>query len=225
MTTLQAVLDRLNAIATPETAAGMARYGIKTDKVLGISIYDLRKVAKEIGVDHGLALQLWETGYSEARILASYIEDPQTISDEQLEAWVKDFDSWEICDQVSGIFEQGPYAYRKVFEWSEREEEFVRRAAFAIIAGLVVHDKEMSDERVASFFPVIVRESIDGRNFVKKAVNWALRNIGKRNLSLNHQAQQVARQLLESESKSARWIGRDALRELTSEKVQKRLSG
>jgi 3-methyladenine DNA glycosylase AlkD len=225
MTTLQAVLDRLNAIATPETAAGMARYGIKTDKVLGISIYDLRKVAKEIGVDHELALQLWETGYSEARILASYIEDPQTISDEQLEAWVKDFDSWEICDQVSGIFEQGPYAYHKVFEWSEREEEFIKRAAFAIIAGLVVHNKEMSDERVASFFPVIVRESIDGRNFVKKAVNWALRNIGKRNLSLNHQAQQVARQLLESESKSARWIGRDALRELTSEKVQKRLSG
>jgi 3-methyladenine DNA glycosylase AlkD len=225
MPTLEEVLAQLESLADADHLAGMEHFAIKTEHALGISIYELRKVADQIGVDHALAQQLWNTGILEARILASYIDDPAQVSEAQLESWVAGFDSWAVCDQVCDLFERTPYAYHKVFEWSQREEEFVKRTAFALIAGLAVHDKAATDEQFESFFPLIIREASDERNFVKKAVNWALRNIGKRNRHLNVRAIEVARQVEQLDSKSARWIARDALRELTSEKIQKRLGG
>ena len=201
----------------------MARYGIKVDKAFGVSIPTLRGMAKELGKDHTLALELWESGFHEARILASYIEDPAQVTEEQMESWVADFDSWDTCDQVTDLFERTPLGYQKAIEWSEREEEFVKRAAFALMAGLSVHDKKAEDSQFEHFFSIILREATDERNFVKKAVNWALRNIGKRNLALNAKAIQIAGQMAEIDSKSARWNAKDALRELRSEKIQERL--
>lgn len=201
----------------------MARYGINTQKALGISIYDLRRIAITVEPSHELAEELWATGIHEARILASYIERPEWVTEDQIERWVADFDSWDICDQVCGLFEATRFAYAKVFEWSERPEDFVKRAAFAMIAGLAVHDKQASDEKLAQFFPVILRQATDERNFVKKAVNWALRNLGKRDLELNRLAIITARQIQQIDSRSARWIASDALRELGSEKVHGKL--
>jgi 3-methyladenine DNA glycosylase AlkD len=220
---LEAILLRLDGLANPENLAGMKRYGINTTRALGISIYELRKVAREIGYDHELALALWESGGHEARILASYVDRPEWVSEAQMERWAAGFDSWDLCDQVCDLFDRTPFAYLKVYEWSARTEEFVKRAAFAIIAGLAVHDKDASDEHLAQFLPVIVQASGDERNFVKKAVNWALRNLGKRNRRLNALAIETAGELADSLSKAARWTGRDALKELNSEKVQKRL--
>lgn len=220
---LEEVLDYLKSLANPANVAGMARFGINPHGTLGVDIYTLRKMAKEIGVDHALALQLWESGIHEARILASYVADPQQMSEAQIERWAADFDSWDVCDQVCGLFEATPFGYRKAVEWAGREEEFVRRAAFALMAGLAVHDKKAPDEQLAAFFPVIVQASDDERNFVKKAVNWALRNIGKRSRALNAQAIAAAREIQARGSRPARWIAADALRELTSEKVQARL--
>ncbi len=218
------IIAHLHSLANPENVAGMARYGINTQNTLGISIYTLRPLAKEIGCDHHLALRLWESGIHEARILAAYIDDPALVSEEQMERWVVDFDSWDVCDQVcSSLFDRSPFAYQKALEWSEREEEFIKRAGFVLMAALSVHDKEAPDERFEQFFPVIVREASDGRNYVKKAVNWALRQIGKRSRYLNELAVQTARQVQQIDSPAARWIASDALRELTGEKVQKRL--
>lgn len=224
MDTAEEVLAHLNSLANPENVRGMARYGISTQGTLGISIYTLRPLAKEIGVNHALALELWESGVHEARLLAAFIDDPEQVTPEQMEHWVSDFDSWDICDQVcSNLFDRTPYAYTKAFEWSEREEEFVKRAGFVLMAALSVHDKKAPDERFLEFLPIIRREAIDPRNFVKKAVNWALRQIGKRNRDLNQYAIQVAQEISQINSPAARWIAKDALRELTSEKVQSRL--
>jgi 3-methyladenine DNA glycosylase AlkD len=217
------LLDRLHVIAKPENVAGMARFGINPYNTLGIDIYTLRKIAKGIGTDHALAAQLWDTGIHEARILASYIADPRQISEAQIEQWVADFDSWDVCDQVVELFSKTPFAYPKAAEWSQRPDEFVKRAAFALIAELSAHDKQSPDEKLAQFFPLIVRASDDDRNFVKKAVNWALRNLGKRNRALNEQAISTARQIQALGTRPARWIAADALRELTSPKVQARL--
>ena len=214
----------LQAMAKPENVAGMARYGINADRTLGISIYELRKIARRIGSDHSLALALWECGVHEGRILASYVEDPKQVTEEQAEAWAHDFDSWDVCDQVCGLFEQTGFAYRKVFEWSQREEEFVKRAAFAILAGMAVHDRAAPDAQFAQFFPVLEAQAGDGRNFVKKGVNWALRNIGKRNQSLHAEAVASAHRIAGQSSRSAHWIAADALRELTSEKSLARLA-
>lgn len=219
------IIARLKSMANPENVAGMARYGISTKNTLGISIYTLRPLAKEIGRDHELALELWESGIHEARILAAYVDDPTLISEEQMEHWVMDIDSWDVCDQVcSSLFDRTPYAYVKAFEWSERQEEFVKRAGFVLMAALSVHDKNAQDSQFEDFFPVIIREVMDERNYVKKAVNWALRQIGKRNRQLNDRAIQTAQEIKKIDSRAARWIATDALRELTGEKVQKRLS-
>jgi len=220
---VSAVLEQLKSMANPDNVAGMARFGINPRQTLGISIYDLRKIAKKIGVDHNLALVLWDSGYHEARILASYIADPQKVTEDLMETWVADFDSWDTCDQVCGLFGSTPYAYSKAIQWAERSEEFVKRAAFALMAELAWHDKSASDEQLEQFFPVIARHATDERNFVKKAVNWALRNIGKRNQRLNRLAIETAEAIQKIPSKSARWIASDALRELKSEKVQNRL--
>jgi 3-methyladenine DNA glycosylase AlkD len=221
--TPESILDRLRALANPDNVAGMARYGINTQGTLGISIYTLRPIAKEIGRDHALALALWDSGIHEARILASYIDDPLQVTEAQLERWVVDFDSWDVCDQVCDLFGRTPFAYQKSLEWSARNDEFVKRAAFALMAELAVHDKKAPDEKLAQFLPVIAREATDERNFVRKAVNWALRNIGKRDRHLNELAIETAQQIRQIPSKAARWIAADALRELTGEKVQARL--
>jgi 3-methyladenine DNA glycosylase AlkD len=223
MPSIEEILARLHALANPDNVAGMAHYGINTQGTLGISIYTLRPIAKEIGRDHALALALWDSGVHEARILASYIDDPLQVTEAQLERWVLDFDSWDVCDQVCDLFGRTPFAYPKAFEWTLRSEEFVKRAGFVLMAELAAHDKKAPDEKLAQFLPVIVRESADERNFVRKAVNWALRNIGKRNRHLNELAIETARQIHQIPSKTARWIATDALRELTGEKVQARL--
>jgi 3-methyladenine DNA glycosylase AlkD len=157
--------------------------------------------------------------------LAVFIEDPAKVTEEQMDSWAADFDSWDVCDQAcTSLFDLTPHAWKKVFEWSKDEREFVKRAAFSIIAGLSVHDKKADDKQFIEFFPIIKRESIDERNYVKKAVNWALRNIGKRNVNLNKKAIQTAKEIQKFNSKSARWIASDAIRELTSEKVKQRLN-
>ena len=218
------VLSELRAQANAENVAGMARFGINPEGTLGLSIPTLRAMAKRIGIDHDLALDLWETEIHEARILASMIDDSKQVTSEQMDAWAADFDSWDVCDQVCGnLFDRTPYAFAKVAEWSERDEEFVRRAAFALLAALAVHDKRAPDSAFVGCFPLIVAAATDERNFVKKAVNWALRQIGKRNVELNRQAIALAREIQRIDAKSARWIAADALRELTSDPVQARL--
>lgn len=203
----------------------MERFGINTKKSFGVSVYEIRKLAKEIKRNHGLAQKLWDTGIREARILASLVEDPKAVTEKQMEGWVKDFDSWDVCDLTcSNLFDKTPYAYKKAVEWSGRGEEFVKRAGFVLMAVLSVHDKKAGNKKFEQFFALIKKHSSDERNFVKKAVNWSLRQIGKRNLPLNKKAIQVAREIAKIDSKSARWIARDALRELTSERVKKRFN-
>lgn len=224
MTTLDEVLDKLNEKAKSDQLEGMARFGIVGDQRMGVSVPDMRNIAKEIGKDHQLALELWDTGIPEAMIVAGMVAEPDKLTEEQMEDWVVDINSWDICDQVCmNLFEKSPYAEQKIYEWSEREEEFVKRTAFALIACLAWHDKDASDQAFTKYFPVIKNGSTDDRNFVKKAVNWALRNIGKRNIELNQAAIQVAREIQAVDSKSARWIASNAIRELESDKVQERL--
>jgi 3-methyladenine DNA glycosylase AlkD len=222
---LEQVLKELRSIADPKNVDGMARFGINPEGTLGISIYDLRPMAKRIGKDHEFAAQLWSTGIHEARLLAGFIDDPEKVTGRQMEAWAADFDSWDVVDQVcSSLFDQTKFAYPKAVEWSEREEEFVKRSGFVLMAALSVHDKDASDKEFEKFLPIIKREATDERNFVKKAVNWALRQIGKRNLALNKKAIKAAEEISKMDSKSARWIAADALRELRGDKVQSRLA-
>jgi 3-methyladenine DNA glycosylase AlkD len=181
-------------------------------------------LAKAIGKDHALAEQLWNSGIHEARILASMIDEPRLVTEEQVERWVAAFASWDVCDQCCGnLFDRTPFAYRKALEWSERSEEYVKRAGFALMAYLAVHDKRASDDAFEQFFPAIVAQATDERNFVKKAANWALRQIGKRSQRLNQRAIETAGAIGQIDARAARWIAADALRELTSEKVQQRL--
>jgi 3-methyladenine DNA glycosylase AlkD len=218
------ILNKLKSMSNPEAVKGMARYGINPKNNLGVSIYKLRPIAKEIGKDHKLALKLWSSGIHDARLLACFIEDPAKVTSEQMDSWAKDFDSWDVCDQAcTSLFDLTPLAWKKVFDWAKRDEEFVKRAAFSIIAGLAVHDKKASDKEFEQFSPLIKKHSVDERNYVKKAVNWALRNIGKRNLALNKQMIKLSKNIQKIDSKSARWIANDAIRELSSEKVQNRL--
>jgi 3-methyladenine DNA glycosylase AlkD len=217
------IIARLRSMANPKLLEQEKRLGIEVANGLGISIWDLRRVAKEIGRDQALAEELWKTGIREARLLAGYIANPQTISDATIERWAKDFDSWDIVDQVADAIWLSPFAIKKANEWSRRKEEFVKRAAFVIMAGLAATVKDVTNAEFEKFFPIIERESTDERNFVKKAVNWALRNIGKRNLALNRKAIATAKQIAKMEDKTAQWIAKDALKELTSDKVQLRL--
>jgi 3-methyladenine DNA glycosylase AlkD len=224
MPSVEEVLEKLKSNSRPDQLEGMARYGMAVERRLGVSIPDIRKIAKELGKDNKLALELWKTGIAEARIIAAMIDDPEKLTEGQMEDWVKDIDSWDVCDQVCmNLFEKTPLAWQKIIDWSEREEEFVKRTAFALIACLAWHDKKAEDERFIELFPVIMRGAVDERNFVKKAVNWALRNIGKRNLNLNKAAMNAAKEIHRLDSKAARWIAFDTLRELESEAVQMRL--
>jgi len=225
MASAEDVLDKLQSKAKPEQLTGMAKYGITIEQRLGVSVPDMRKLAKEIGKDHKLALDLWKTGIAEARIMAGMVGDPGKLTEEQMEDWVKDINSWDVCDQVCmNLFEKNQLAWKKIIDWSEREEEFVKRTAFSLIACLAWHDKKVSDEKFIELLPVIIRGATDERNFVKKAVNWALRNIGKRNLKLNEAAINAAKEIKQLDSKAARWIAADAIRELESDAIQSRLS-
>lgn len=220
------ILSTLKSLSDPQRVSGMGRFGINPETIYGISIPNLRNIAKEIGKDHPLAGQLWSSGIHEARILACMIDNPEMVSEAQLECWVTDFDSWDVCDQCCNkLFDKTEFAYQKAAEWSGRPEEFVKRAGFVMMAQLAVHDKKADDRQFEPFFPIIVKESADQRNFVKKAVNWALRQIGKRNPNLNQRAIEVAETIKQTDSKAARWIAADALRELTGDKVQERLWG
>lgn len=204
--------------------AGMARFGIATDKAFGIKHPYLKKIARGYRNDHSLALELWSSGYHEARLLATIIDDPKQVTEDQAEAWVNELNSWDICDGFTGnLIDKTPFAYKKAMQWARREEEFVRRAGFALMAWLPVHDKKAPETKFRPFFPMIIRYATDERNFVKKAINWALRQLGKRSLALNRRAVQTARQVAKLDSRTARWIAKDALKELEGDSVQKRL--
>ena len=218
------IIQKLKSLSDPEAVKDMARFGINPENTYGVSIPSLRKIAKETGGNHELAQRLWLSNIHEARILASMIDEPEAVTERQMEEWVKGFDSWDVCDQCcSNLFDKTEFAHRKAAEWSTSEEEFVKRAGFVLMATLAVHDKKATDEAFAKFLPMIKRESIDSRNFVKKAVNWALRQIGKRNLDLNKMAIKTAEEIQQIDSRSAKWIATDAIRELTSEAVHKKL--
>jgi 3-methyladenine DNA glycosylase AlkD len=217
------VMKKLKSLKNPKNVEGMARFGINPDKNYGINVTTLRKIAKEIGKDHELALQLWDSGIHDARMLAAHIDEADKVTEEQMEEWAHDFNSWDVCDNACGhLFDKTKYCYKKAFEWTKRDEEFVKRAGFAIMAWAAVHDKKSDDEVFEDFLEEIKREPTDNRNYVKKAVNWALRNIGKRNLKLNKKAIKIAEEIKKIDSKSARWIASDAIRELTSDKIKKR---
>ncbi|VVB58573.1 DNA alkylation repair enzyme [Candidatus Anstonella stagnisolia] len=218
------IAARIKSLRNPKNIAGMARFGISSKNTYGLSIPTLRAMAKEIGKSHPLALLLWKTKIHEARLLAGFIGDPSELTSSQMDAWVADFDSWDVCDQVcSNLFDRSPLAWKKVFQWVKSEKEFTRRSGFALIAALSVHDKKATNAQFLSLLPLIKKYSHDERNFVRKAVNWALRQIGKRNLVLNKAAISAAKEILSQNTKSARWIANDALRELQSPQVQKRL--
>jgi 3-methyladenine DNA glycosylase AlkD len=222
--TAEEVIAELRSHANPKNVEGMARFGIASTNTLGISIPTLRAIARRCGRDHALALALWDSGIHEARILACLVEDPKTVTKKQLESWVRDLDSWDVCDGfATGFVDATPFAYDLAMKWSRSKHEFVKRAAFATIAGLAVHDKKAPDDNLLQFLPIISRESGDDRNFVKKAVNWALRQIGKRNFACNTAAIACAEQIRADGTKAGRWIAADALRELRSKAVQTRL--
>ncbi|MCE5214955.1 MAG: DNA alkylation repair protein [Methanobacterium sp.] len=218
------IIKELEDLSNPDDVVGMARFGIDSSRAYGVRMPELTRIAQETGKNHALAEKLWQHGYTETRILASLIDDPKLVTEKQMERWALDFNSWDVCDQCCmKLFRKTPFAYPKIYEWSNREEEFVKRAAFTLIATLAVHDKKADDDRFEGLFPIIIRESTDDRNYVKKAVNWALRQIGKRNLSLNQKSIIIAREIYEIDSKSAKWIANNALNEIKSDKIQKRL--
>jgi 3-methyladenine DNA glycosylase AlkD len=209
------VLEALQQLAQPQRLPGMRRFGINTDRALGVNMPTLRKLARALGRNHDLALALWATQVHEARLLATMVAEPKRLTVAQMEAWARDFDSWDLCDGAcSNLFCRTALAWEMAPAWAAREEEFVRRAGFVLMATLAVHQKAAPDAAFLAFFPLLERYAPDERNFVKKAVNWALRQIGKKNPALREQALGLARRIREQPHKSSRWIAADALREL-----------
>jgi len=218
------VIDRLRSLGDPKAVEGMTRFGIQSSNSFGVSVPQLRTLAREVGRDHMLAMKLWETGLHDARLLATMVDDPRKVTLEQMDKWVRDFDSWDVVDGSCGnLFDKTPFAVAKAKQWCKREEEFVKRAGFVMMAELAVHDKEAKDKVFLDFLPLIVGGASDKRNFVKKAVNWALRQIGKRNMKLNKAAVSTGRRIRKIDSGAAKWVAADALRELKSPQVLKRL--
>ena len=218
-------VERLRALGSPKAIEGMARYGIQSSNSFGVSVPKLRKLAREIGHDHLLAVDLWATGLHDAKLLATMIDDPIQVTVDQMEKWVHDFDSWDVVDGCCGnLFDKTPFAVDKARDWCKREKEYEKRAGFVMMAELAVHDKYASDKVFLDFLPLIVEGSSDKRNFVKKAVNWALRQIGKRNGRLNKAAIETGLRIQKLDSGAAKWIASDALRELQRPQVLKRLS-
>jgi 3-methyladenine DNA glycosylase AlkD len=221
---LEQIIKKLKTNSSKKNLEAMTRFGINTNNAIGVSMPTVRKIAKEIGKDHSLALQLWDSKIHEARILASVIDEPNKVSEKQFEKWVTDFNSWDICDQCCGnLLDKTPFAWKKAVELTSRKEEFVKRTGFVLMATLSVHDKEAENKKFERFFSLIKKHATDERNFVKKAVNWALRQIGKRNIALNKKAITAAKEIIKMDSKAAHWIATDALRELQGDAVQKRL--
>ncbi len=222
--TKAAVLRELKALADPRVRAKMAYFGVNVPKALGISAPVLHALARRIGKDHRLAQELWGTSLHEARILATLIGESEKVTAAEMDRWVRDFDSWDVVDAACCyLYAQAKPAWKKAAEWSRRSEEFVKRASFSLVAYLSYKDEAAPDAQFARFLRVIEREAHDERNFVKKAVNWALRNIGKRNARLNREAIRAAERIRRQGSHAARWIAADALRELKSDAVQRRL--
>ncbi len=218
------IIKKLKSLSNPKNVVGMARFGLVSKKVLGIKKPVMDKMAKEIGKDTELALKLWASGIYEARVLAALIADPKIITDSQIEEWINDFDNWGVCDNACmNLFDKIPDVYQKAKKWAGEPKEFVRRTSFALMASLAVHDKKASDDEFKKFLPIIKKYSTDERNYVRKAVNWALRQIGKRNKNLNKEAIKVACEISKINTRASRWIAGDALRELTSAAVRKRL--
>ena len=218
------VIEQLKRASSPSSLPGMKRFGIQVEHALGVSIPDIRKLAKRIGKNHTLAQRLWATGIHEARILAAMIDEPSKVTANQMDRWVRGFDSWDLCDQCCmNLFDKTPFAYAKALAWSRRKEEFVKRAGFALMACLAVHDKQASNESFEKFLVAVEKGSFDDRNFVMKAVNWALRQIGKRNRQLNRAAIKKAREIQRFDSKPAKWIASDAIRELTNPRISRTL--
>ena len=210
------VIVLLKQKCNPAYLEGMKRFAIETNNALGIPIPELRKLARVIKKDHALALILWDAGWHETRILASMIDDPSLVSQQQINDWVNDFNSWDICDQVCGnLFDRTAFAVEKAIAFSSDSQEFIKRAGFVLMAEYAVHNKTADDKTFINFLQIIEREACDNRNFVKKATNWALRQIGKRNDALKISAIETAYRILLQESKSAKWIASDALKELT----------
>jgi 3-methyladenine DNA glycosylase AlkD len=223
--TCEEIIERLKSLGDPKAVEGAARFGIHVPDILGVSAPNLRKLAKEVGPDHRLAAQLWRTSVHDARILATLIDDPVKVTKRQMERWARDFNSWAVCDAACCcLFDKTPYAWDKAVEWTGREPEYVKRAGFVLMAALAVHDKKAPNGRFEAFLPFLVQHATDERNLVKKAVNWALRQIGKRNAHLNQLAIRTAEDIRRTGSRAARWIASDALRELTSDRVQARLT-
>lgn len=220
------IINKLKSLSNKKNVEGMARFGINPNGTLGISVTTLRKLAKGIGKDHKLALELWESGIHEARILSALIDIPNEVSEKQTETWLKDLDSWDVCDQLMmNLFDKTEFAFNKALEWSRRKPEFEKRAGFALMATLAFHSKTLQNNQFDELFQCIISECTDERNFVKKSVNWALRQIGKRNLDLNKKAVEICKIIMTKypDSKPAKWIAKDALRELTDEKTIQRI--
>ena len=218
------ILEKLKSKSRSDRLEGMARYGIKTDNRLGVSIPDIRKIAKDFGKNHEIALELWKTGYADAKITAALIDEPEKVTETQMGEWVMGIDSWDVCDQICmNLFDKTPYAWKKIIDWSERNEEFVKRTAFSLLACLACHDKHADDNKFIEYFPLIKKNASDDRNYVKKAVSWSLRHIGKRNLNLHKAALKLADEIKQIDSKSAKWIGSDVVRDLNSDSTLRRL--
>jgi len=225
MMNVDQVIEMLDTSADASRIAGMQRYGMDTGMRLGVSVPEIRAIAKTIGTNHPLALELWDTGIAEARILAGIIADPAQISPTQMDAWAADFNSWDVCDQVcDNLFRKTPHAWMKVHEWSRRQAEYEKRAAYALLACLAWHDKSAGEEQFIQALPLIKMGSNDPRNYVKKAVSWALRNIGKRNPNLHKIAANFAEGMLKVDDNTTRWIARDALKDLSSEATERRMA-
>ena len=221
---VQSALKWLKSHSTKATLQGMARYAIPSDDAYGVAMKDIKALGKTLGRNQALASALWDTGVYEARMLASFVGDPAQLTSAQMDRWCKDFDNWAFCDTMSfNLFDRSPHAWAKVKQWSSRRDEFEKRTAFALLWSLTVHDKESGDAPFIEGLTLIEREASDQRNFVKKAVNMALRATGKRNRVLNAAAVATARRLAGSKNATAKWVGTDALRELTSPAVMKRL--
>jgi 3-methyladenine DNA glycosylase AlkD len=218
------IFERLKSKSRKDQLEGMSRYGINIDKRLGVSIPNIRKIAKEFGKNHEIALELWNIGFADAKITAALIDEPEKVTENQMEEWVKGIDSWDVCDQICmNLFDKTPYAWKKIIDWSKRDEEFVKRTAFSLLACLAWHDKNAEDNKFIDYFPIIKRNSTDERNYVKKAVSWSLRHIGKRNLNLHKAALKLANEIKQIDSKTAKWIGSDVIKDLNSDATKRRL--
>ena len=225
MQQVREVLDWLAKRGSQRNRYGMARYGIVARKAFGVSMGTMQSLAKRLGRDHALALALWKSGWHEARMLCAFVEDPARVTPAQMDAWAADFDNWAVCDTLCfKLFDRTPHAWRKAAQWSRKKDEFVKRAGFALMASLALHDRTATEDRFRTCFPLIERGAIDDRNFVKKAVNWALRSIGNRSPALYADALALARRLAASDNPAARWIGTDAVRDLNRPLVKARIA-